>query len=344
MFDIKYNVDLSSYTTFGIKSTAAVFAEYDTPEDLPVLLDSECLRDRTLFNLGSGSNVMFSGHFEGGVLHSLVSGIEVIDKNDTSVLVRVGSGVEWDSFVEWAVGQSYYGVENLSAIPGTAGASAVQNIGAYGAEAKDVIERVEVFDMHSRRQVELSERECCFGYRDSVFKHTGERYIVTHVVYRLGLKPYFNLAYGALSKLRNRSDLTLQDVRDYIVNVRNEKLPAPADVGSAGSFFKNPIVSVDQYEAICREYADVPHYATGCAELVKLPAGWLIEHAGLKGTRCGGAEVWPKQCLVIANTGGATADDVLELKTLIQKRVSEVFNVLLEPEVLLVGSDGSLLK
>ncbi len=344
MFDVKFNVNLSHYTTFGIQASAAVLVEYDNPFDLPEILENDSVRGRTLFNLGSGSNVLFVEAFDGVVLNSRIGGIDVIENDGSSVVVRAGSGVEWDNFVEWAVENSFFGVENLSAIPGTVGASAVQNIGAYGAEAKDVIERVEVFDIHTRQQRTFSKQECGFGYRDSLFKHTGGRYVVTHVVYRLGLLQKFDLAYGALSKLKERPALSLRDVRDFIVEVRNSKLPDPKQVGSAGSFFKNPVVPLDCYEAILECYPEAPCYRSDLPDMVKLPAGWLIEHAGLKGSRCGGAEVWPKQCLVIANTGNATSSDVIVLKNRIQRQVKEEFNVDLEPEVLLVSADGSLIN
>ena len=346
MYDIQYNVDIKRYITFGISAEVGALAVYRNVDDLKSLLALPELKGKRFLNLGSGSNMLFTERFDGVVLHSQISNIEIVGQDDFNVFVRVGAGVIWDDFVDWAVDQSYYGVENLSAIPGTVGASAVQNIGAYGAEAKDVISKVEVLDVATREISVLDSEHCEFGYRDSVFKHGGyeNRYIVTHVVYRLTKIRKFNLKYGALSALLSDPELSLRKVRDYITEVRNKKLPAPGVTGSAGSFFKNPLVSGNVFSKLSAVYPEMPHYDSGCPGFVKLSAGWLIENAGLKGCCVGGAEVWPKQCLVIANAGGATACDVLALMRHIRQCVMEKFGVELSPEALLIAGDGSLIK
>lgn len=346
MYDIQYNVDIRNYTTFGISAEVGALAIYNSVDDLKSLLSLSEIENKRFLNLGLGSNMLFTERFDGVVLHSHIRDIEIVSQDDECVYVRAGSGVIWDDFVNWAVEHGYYGVENLSAIPGTVGASAVQNIGAYGAEAKDVISEVEVLDVTTREKSVLDSGKCAFGYRDSVFKHAGNenRFIVTHVVYRLSKIRKFNLKYGAISMLLNDPELSLEKVRDYVTDVRNKKLPNPAVTGSAGSFFKNPVVDESTFSHLLEAYPKIPHYESGCPGFVKLSAGWLIENAGLKGCLVGGAEVWPKQCLVIANTGGATAGDVLTLMRRIRHRVMEKYGVDLSPEVLLIAGDGSLIK
>lgn len=344
MFEINYNRDIKNLTTFGISAEVDVLAEYTDVDGLMSLLQLPELQSRKLLNIGSGSNVLFTERFKGVVLHSLINSIEIVEETDDCVCVRAGSGVIWDDFVDWSVSHGYYGVENLSAIPGTVGASAVQNIGAYGAEAKDAIVSVETIDTVTREARVFDAGECAFGYRDSVFKHTqpAGRYVITHVVYRLMKHEQFNLGYGALSSLESDPELSSAKVRNYITEVRDKKLPNPSTIGSAGSFFKNPLVSAAEFAKLAESYPDMPHYESGRAGMVKLPAGWLIETAGLKGYSIGGAQVWPRQCLVIANTGGATAGDVLALMRYVKTAVKNKFNVDLYPEVLLVGGDGLL--
>ncbi|MCM1021128.1 MAG: UDP-N-acetylmuramate dehydrogenase [Muribaculum sp.] len=338
MYKVKHNVDLSPYTTFGISADADTFVEYSSIESLIELLTEfdKC----PLLCLGQGSNMFFTCDFHGAVLHSRIEGICLIGESETEVKVKVGSGVVWDDFVAWCVENSYYGAENLSAIPGTVGASCVQNIGAYGVEAKDLIAEVEAVDVVTRSVCVFSAEECKFGYRDSVFKHTDPemRYVVTGVTYKLKKNADFNLEYGALLQLRRNPVLSLQDVRSFITQLRNAKLPDPSEIGSAGSFFKNPVVNEEIFKELRTVYPQMPHYSVAEKGKVKLSAGWLIEQSGLKGVSIGGAQVWPKQCLVIANTGGATSDNVMELMHLIQQTIMAKFNVELTPEVLLVGS------
>lgn len=346
MIDVQYNVDLARHTTFGISAKCDIFAEYDTVDDLVQLLCSPELQKVPIINIGEGSNILFVSDFNGAVLHSRIYGIEIISDKGDEVLVRAGSGVCWDSFVGWAAENSLYGIENLSSIPGTVGASAIQNIGAYGVEAKDVIFKVEAYDTVEHKNKVFSVEECLYGYRDSMFKHTQphERYIVTHVQYRLSRKKQFNISYGALSKMASDIDLTLHKVRDFITQVRNKKLPDPAKNGSAGSFFKNPVVPTAIFNKLADRHPDMPHYPAEKQGFIKLLAGWLIEHAGLKGFSIGGAVVWPLQCLVIANAGNADASDVISLMEHIQQCVKNEFQVNLFPEVLLIPEKAILKK
>ena len=338
MIDIRHNVDLSAHTTFGIKARCDMFVEYDTVDDLVRFLDRSDIADIRRISIGEGSNMLFTCDFNGIVLHSRISGIEIVSEGDGDVLIRAGAGVRWDDFVAWAAENSIYGVENLSAIPGTVGASAIQNIGAYGVEAKDVISKVEAYDTVEHTIQMFPVEECRYGYRDSMFKHTQpqERYIVTHVQYRLSRIKQYNLSYGALSDLSFDTGLSLFKVRDCIQQIRNKKLPEPGKTGSAGSFFKNPVVPDDIFLELLEKWPRMPHYPSGQDGYTKLSAGWLIEKAGLKGCRIGGAFVWPLQCLVIANDGTASASDVVSLMNHVRQCVKEKFQVELYPEVLLI--------
>jgi UDP-N-acetylmuramate dehydrogenase len=270
------------------------------------------------------------------IIHSAERSITTVDETDSYRLVKVSAGVEWDAFVSYTVEQGLYGAENLSYIPGEVGASAIQNPGAYGAEAKDIIDTVHALDTQTGAMVEMKSSECAYGYRDSLFKHAAGRYIITGVTYRLSRKPHFTLDYGPLRELAAEPNLSLELVRNRVIEIRRSKLPEPDEQGSAGSFFKNPVVSKSQYEQLQSEYPTVPGYHQEDGS-VKVPAGWLIEQAGLKGATHGGAMVYPRQCLVIVNTGNATGSDVLALSQHIQSTVADKFNIALNPEVNIIG-------
>ena len=298
-----------------------------------------------LKHIGGGSNLLFTGDFPGTVLHSAIRHIDVISDSDDEVLVRVGAGVEFDKLCEWAARRGLWGPENLSHIPGEAGAAAVQNIGAYGVEAKDIIREVRAFDLVSRKFLTFSVEECNYGYRDSFFKSPEgkDRYIITGIVFAFRRNGSPILEYGNLREtLLSRCPCpTPSDVRETIISIRRTKLPEVGEVGSAGSFFKNPVVSREVFDNVVRvsgrDEASVPHYPVpvpGGEPWVKIPAAWLIDQCGWKGAVRGGAGVWPSQPLVIINASGdASPEEILALEECIRMSVSDRFGIVLSPEV-----------
>ena len=320
------------YNTFALEAVAENYCEYCSLEELLVDLPDA---PKPWLHVGGGSNLLFAAQrFEGTVFHNACNAIEVLSEDPESVEVRVGGGVLWDFFVQWCVARGWYGAENLSLIPGEVGAAAVQNIGAYGAEVKDIIERVETLDTETLQERVFSRDECGYGYRKSFFKsEEGKRYFVISVVFRLSLKPCYNLGYGPLKEIPE-SELSLAAVREKVIATREAKLPDPEKIGSAGSFFMNPVVPAPKAAALKAEYPDMPQYPA--ADGVKLSAGWMIDRCGLKGYRKGNAGVYDKQALVLVNLGGASADELTELAKEVIKKVESTFGVTLRPEVQIV--------
>ncbi len=326
------NYSLLNHNTFGMDVKAKRYVEYDSEDELVQLLSS--LQGKVL-HIGGGSNLLFCGDFDGTILHSAIKGIEVVEdvEGDDEVLVRVGAGEVWDDFVAWAVAEGYGGVENLSLIPGEVGASAVQNIGAYGVEAKDVIAMVEAVDMASGEKRLFANAECGYAYRQSIFKQELKgKYAITYVIYRLQKQPKLKLEYGnILAALEDKAQLTVADVRRAIIDIRNAKLPDPKVVGNAGSFFMNPVVSREKFLSIQKDYPTMPFYEVDGG--VKIPAGWLIEQCGWKGKSLGRAGVHDKQALVLVNRGGASSEEIVTLCNTICKDVHERFGIDIHPEV-----------
>lgn len=334
---IQENVDITHLNTFGIRVRTRYFAEYKSERELLHITRQPEFVEYPILQIGGGSNLLFLRDFDGLVLHSAVKGITRYDKDADTVYVIAGAGENWADFVEWTVSQGLAGLENLSGIPGEVGASPVQNVGAYGVEAGDVIHSVECFDLSTRKTCRFLADECRFAYRDSLFKHEGRgRYIVLRVSFKLrpdGVPR--SLEYGPLAHLREElgQHPTLRQVADEVLRVRNSKLPDPAIIGSAGSFFKNPVVHNGKLEEI---KALTGHELSGHPvgeHYTKLSAAWLIDHAGMKGARCGGAKVYDKQPLVIVNDSDATAQDVATLATMVSDAVRRKFLVDLRPEV-----------
>ncbi len=331
-----YNCDISRYTTFQLPAVVDEFIEYDSVDELVEIVKELNTAGKVFMRIGGGSNMLFSSRYSGAILHCRCSKIEEVDCGADSVILYASAGTSWDCFVKHTVDNGFYGAVNLSYIPGEVGGAAVQNVGAYGSEAKDIIESVDAVDTTDCSFNRLSVVDCCYGYRDSVFKHIPGRYIVTGVRFRLSLVPEYELEYGSLKDMLCDPDLTLSKVRDKIIEIRRSKLPDPSELGSAGSFFKNPVVNGDVYSELKAKYPDIPSYVQPDGK-VKIPAGWLIEHSGLKGHRIGGAQIYPKQCLVIVNTGNATASDVLELKEFVQNTVKSKFGISIFPEVNIIA-------
>lgn len=348
---------LLNHNTFGMDVKAKRYVEYDSEEELKAIIPT---LSGEVLHIGGGSNLLFKGDFDGTVLHSAIKGIEELSGTQIStvncqlstseVLVRVGAGEVWDDFVAWAVEHGYGGVENLSLIPGEVGASAVQNIGAYGVEAKDVIALVEAMDLSNGQKRVFRTEECCYAYRQSIFKNELKgKYAITYVTYRLQKQPVLKLDYGNLKAvLENNSpngdnrlarglvnsQLSTKDVRQAIIDIRNAKLPDPKVQGNAGSFFMNPVVSREKFLSLQKDYPQMPYYEVEGG--VKIPAGWMIDQCGWKGKALGRAGVHDKQALVLVNLGGASSEEIITLCNTICKDVYDKFGIDIHPEVNLI--------
>jgi UDP-N-acetylmuramate dehydrogenase len=328
------NFDLSKLNTFGIKSSAAFFAEFQSIEELGQHLNQ--IPKEPLMILGGGSNILITQTFDGTVLQNKISGIEIVEESEHDIIVRVGAGEVWHDFVMWAVNNNYGGIENLSLIPGSVGASPMQNIGAYGVEIKDVLVNVEAFHIQNQEVHNFSNAACKFGYRESVFKrYLKGGYVIVYVTFKLSKSPKLHLDYGAIRDVlneRNIANPTIKDVSDAVIHIRQSKLPDPKVIGNAGSFFKNPAVAKEQYAALQVKYPNMPSYPLNETH-VKVPAGWLIEQAGWKGKDFGNYGVHDKQALVLVNRGGASGQDIYDLSTKILEDIHQKFGIELEREV-----------
>ena len=334
-----YNCSLLPYNTFGMDVKASRFVEYASVEELRGLWNAEREAVARALHIGGGSNLLFASDYEGLILHSAIKGYTVVKETEEEVEVRVGAGEVWDDFVAYTVANGWYGAENLSLIPGEVGASAVQNIGAYGVEAKDLIVSVDTFGLETGEERRFMREECRYAYRESVFKQELKgKYAVTFVTYRLKKHPVFHLEYGNIrAELEKQGcQVDLENVRRIIIAIRQAKLPDPKVLGNAGSFFMNPVVPKMQFEALLAQYPDIPHYPVDEAH-VKIPAGWMIDRCGWKGKRVGHAGVHEKQALVLVNCGGATGKEVMHLAEEIVASVRERFGVTIRPEVNYIG-------
>lgn len=323
--------NLKPLNTFALDVMAAEYAEFRNVEQLREIL--KLSRSKKWYLLSGGSNTLFSSHYEGLIIHPVGDGISVERETENHVYVRVEAGVVWDDFVTYALENGWYGAENLSIIPGLAGAAPVQNIGAYGVEAKDVIESVDVYLVEEDEVITLTAAECMFGYRDSVFKkELLGKAIVLSVLFRLSKTFAPVLKYGNLvSVMGEEGSFTAHELRSKIIEIRESKLPDYKVIGNGGSFFKNPIVTERMADELKAKY---PHMTTYPDEKgVKIPAGWLIEQAGWKGYREGDAGVYEKQALVLVNFGGATPKDIIMLANNIIDSVREKFGVIISPEI-----------
>ncbi|MDR1681531.1 MAG: UDP-N-acetylmuramate dehydrogenase [Prevotellaceae bacterium] len=329
---------LKSHNTFGFDVRTGLFAAVDTADELQALLSDARYHTMPRLVLGGGSNMVFCGDFDGLVIHPRMGGIEKQAEDAEEVYLRAGAGVVWDDFVACAVQHGWGGAENLSFIPGRVGASPVQNIGAYGVEAKAIIHQVECILTGTGERRIFSNAECAFGYRDSVFKHAWkDRAVVTHVVFRLRKRPVLQVHYSPLAdELKNYPEHSLPAVRQAIIAIRRRKLPDPAETGNAGSFFKNPVVPKATAERLAAADPQLTLYPVNDAS-VKLPAGRLIELAGWKGRRVGNVGVHAQQALVLVHYGGGTGNEIMALAAAIRQSVYDRFGVQLEPEVNVIG-------
>lgn len=335
----QHDYSLLRHNTFGIEARCTRFLEYASEEEACEV--ASLLKDHTepLLILGGGSNLLLTADFPGTVVHSAVKGFDVVQEDDDTIVLRVGSGELWDDVVARCVSNGWYGTENLSLIPGEVGASAVQNIGAYGAEAATIIYKVEAVSLADGHVCTFDAADCQYGYRQSRFKHEWKnRYLITHVCYRLSKTFRPLLDYGNIrSELERQgiSDPTAAQLREVIIGIRREKLPDPEVEGNAGSFFMNPVVSRSQFERLLADYPQMPHYFVD-ADHEKIPAGWLIDQCGWKGRTLGRAGVHSRQALVLVNRGGASGNDVVRLSDAIRQDVKSRFNIDIYPEVNIV--------
>ena len=331
---IQYNKSLKDENTFGVEAKAKIYYELTSLEEITQLTKLVNENKRYLI-LGGGSNLLFCNDFNGIVIKNLLKGISKLEESDDYVFLSVNSGEVWDDFVKYCVANKFYGVENLTAIPGTVGAAPVQNIGAYGVELKDVFYSLEGYLIKEGKFISLNKDECEFGYRTSVFKtKLKDNFIITKVNFILSKTPKFNLEYKSLKDSLIKfaeKELTLKIVSDKVRKIRNSKLPDYKILGNAGSFFKNPEISEEQFSELLKKYPDISYFRND--DKYKISAGWLIEKCGFKGKRERNVGCYEKQALVIVNYGGATGQEILSFAKKIIDEVQNNFNIRLEPEV-----------
>jgi UDP-N-acetylmuramate dehydrogenase len=333
---IQQNISLRQYNTMGIDAKARQFSIFGTLETLQELTTFSDDTNTAKLVLGGGSNILLTKDFDGLVLKNELPGIELIHETDTHYYVKAGAGENWHRFVQYSIGRGWAGLENLSLIPGNVGASPMQNIGAYGVELRDVFEELEAWHLKDKKIVTFTNNDCEFGYRESVFKRRFQHeFVILNVTYRLNKIPKFNTSYGAIEQELEKmdvKDLSIRAIADAVIRIRSSKLPDPAKIGNAGSFFKNPSVPAAQYEQLKLNFPGIVGYANPDGT-VKLAAGWLIEQCGWKGFRRGDAGCHEQQALVLVNYGNATGAGIYELSTEIMDSVQSRFGVQLEREV-----------
>lgn len=336
---IQKNISLKEFNSFKIDARADLFVDITTIDDILQLIESGLLSEKKYFILGGGSNVLFAGDYNGLIINMSIKGMHIIESNDEYIILEIGAGEEWDNFVRTCVKSQYYGIENLALIPGKVGSAPVQNIGAYGIEQQDCFVTLKAVDLFSKKFVELSKDECKFGYRSSIFKNElKDKVLITSVRYKLSRQKKFNFAYKGLEQEIKKfpvKEIDLQYVYDTVCRLRTSKLPNPNLIGSAGSFFKNPVISNENLENLKSKFPDIKFYKSGDGNW-KVSAGWLIEKCGWKGKRFGDAGVYEYHALVLVNYGNAKGSEILSLALEIRDSVLETFGIELEPEVIIV--------
>ncbi|MDB5021672.1 MAG: UDP-N-acetylenolpyruvoylglucosamine reductase [Pedobacter sp.] len=332
---VEENVSLKKFNTFGIDVKASLFVNITTEKELWELLQSNTTKNQPLLVVGGGSNILFTQDFEGLVIKMSISGIHTVEQGN-DIFITAGAGVVWNDLVMYAVNNEYAGLENLSLIPGTVGASPIQNIGAYGVELKDVFYSCKALEVNTGAEKEFKYEECAFGYRDSVFKRDLKgKYIITAVTFKLSKSPKLNVQYGAIqTELEKRQILqpSIADISSVVSEIRVSKLPDPSTIGNAGSFFKNPVIDHTRYEKLILDFPNVVSYPFG-NDTFKIAAGWLIEQCGFKGMISGQTGTWKNQALVLVNHGSATGSEVYEFSEHIINTVEAKYEIRLEREV-----------
>lgn len=340
MISIREQVSLKAFNTFGIDVRARFFVEVTQPEDMMALLQLPVYQDNQRLVLGGGSNVLLTRDFDGLVIKNNLRGQRIDREDDQRVDLTVASGEEWHALVVRCVAQQWGGIENLALIPGTVGAAPIQNIGAYGVELKEVVQSVHGIDLTRGLARSFSASECRFGYRESIFKHAWkEKFFISSVTLTLTKKSHaLRTHYGAIDEtLKKKNQLpSLQSICEAVIDIRSQKLPNPTQIGNAGSFFKNPSIDANAFEKLQNTYPSIPNYRAE-NQLIKIPAGWLIEQCGWKGKRIGSVGVHAQQALVLVNYGEGTGTAILDLARAIQHDVMEKFSIVLTPEVNIIG-------
>jgi|AntRauTorcE11897_2_1112592.scaffolds.fasta_scaffold02224_5 UDP-N-acetylmuramate dehydrogenase len=336
---IQDDINLAPFNTLGVPAKAKYFLSVRTVDELIAILPVD-KQFSSIFVLGGGSNILFMDDYEGLILHIAIRGKEVIRENENHIYLKIGAGENWHETVRYCVEKGWGGIENLSLIPGTTGAAPIQNIGAYGVEIEEVFESLTAIELETGSRHIFNKEDCRFAYRDSIFKQELKgKYAVADVTLKLSKNPELNTSYGAIKDMldeRKITEPTIQDISDIVIEIRNSKLPDPAKLGNAGSFFKNPIITDENYHNLKQEYPAMPGYSVDDAR-TKVPAGWLIEQTGWKGKVVGQAGTYRQQALVIVNHGDATGQEILQLAKMIQESVYEKFDIELVPEVNIVG-------
>ena len=331
---ITENQNLKNFNTFGMEVYARQFLQLENADEVSVAIE-EYMRQHPFYVLGGGSNTLFTKDFDGVITHLVYSGIEKTEETTDMAVFRVAAGEPWENLIQYSIKHQLYGLENLTAIPGLVGSAPVQNIGAYGVEVKDTVQKVEGFIISNGQPFELANEECQFGYRNSIFKQQLKNdCIITYVWFKLSKKKQFTLSYQGLAKELQKRELplTLRNVSDCVRSIRDSKLPDPKIVGNGGSFFKNPVVPIEHYQELLVQHPDLVAYDASLGGK-KLSAGQLIEKAGWKGKRLGNAGTWKNQALVLVNYGGATPKEVLEVAESIIHDVKALFDITLEMEI-----------
>ncbi len=336
MVQFEYNKSIQEFTTFGVPVQAEVFCSFSSINELKEILGTESASHKEKLILGGGSNMLFTKDFKGLVLKNEISGKEIVKETEKELLIKVGAGENWHQFVLYCVSKNWGGIENLSLIPGNVGASPMQNIGAYGVEIKDVFYSLEALNMETLQVEEFSNEECRFGYRESIFKNSHKgKYSILSVTFVLQKKPKFNTSYGAIEtqlKKMNVLEPTVKSISDAVIAIRSSKLPDPKEIGNAGSFFKNPVVSRVEFSNILSQFPQVAHYPQNDGT-VKIAAGWLIDQLGWKGKTINNYGVHKNQALVLVNYGGGDGKDIYNLSQEIIESVKNEYGIELEREV-----------
>jgi UDP-N-acetylmuramate dehydrogenase len=333
---VQKDVQLKPFNTFGIEATAKYFIEVSSIDQLQEILQSPDYQSTERLILGGGSNMLLTKDFDGLVIKIAIKGFEVVNENEDNIWIKAGAGLVWHDLVMQCVNQNYAGMENLSLIPGTVGAAPMQNIGAYGIEIKEVFEELQALEIATGEIKNFDKAMCNFGYRESIFKHEAKgKYIILNVTFKLSKKPTFHVEYGAIKDTLVEMgviEMSIKAISDAVIQIRQSKLPNPAEIGNAGSFFKNPEILKSQFEALKAQFPTIPSYPVS-ETTTKVPAGWLIEQAGWKGQRFGNVGVHAKQALVLVNYGGGKGEEIKDLSQKIQASVKEKFGIQLSAEV-----------
>lgn len=335
MSNILHNYSLKDHNTFGVTAKAKYFASFNSEQELTELLKNNICKTEPLFILGGGSNILLTKDFKGIVLANKIKGINIISEDKHSTSITVGAGEVWHDFVLWSIQKSLSGIENLALIPGLIGASPMQNIGAYGTEVKEVITKVSYIEIESGVKKEITNKECRFGYRNSIFKEELKgKAVITEVVYKLSKTPLNNIKYGSITDELKRleKEPSPSSIAEAVINIRSSKLPDPKVLGNSGSFFTNPIIEIHEFEKLKKEFPDIIGYKVSDTE-AKISAGWLIDNVELKGYRKSDAGVHKNHALVLVNYGNATGLEIINLAREIQQTVKDKYGISIETEV-----------